>query len=133
MADAGDFRLALDQAADEAGKSTRRYTTAINSAGIAATLAIGGKLIDLSVHPVHELWVPFFFFVLGLLLTGASTMLAKHKRVSDRDRAYAERKMDNWDRFLFRNWSYEIASIGCFAIGVVWEIAILWNLGLAVC
>lgn len=133
MADEGDFRLALDRAADEAGRSTRRYTTAINSAGIGVTLAIGGKIMELSIHPVHTLLWPFALFAVGLLLTGVSTMLAKHKRVSDRDSVYSKREMNNWNRLFYTNWNYEIAAIICFVAGVLVEITILWNLDFSKC
>jgi len=66
--------------------SLRNYLTAMNTGGIGVVFAIAGTLIERGVDPRWAFW-PVIFYVLGILLTGLSLALAKHRELKRRDAA----------------------------------------------
>jgi hypothetical protein len=68
--------------------STRRLLVGINAGGVAALLAVAGKLMDAtpSISPRWVFW-PLVYFLLSFAMTYCSMVLAKEREIDRRDQA----------------------------------------------
>lgn len=96
--------------------SLRNYLTAMNTGGIGAVFAIAGTLIDRGVDPRWAAW-PVALYVLGILLTGLSLALAKHRELKRRDAAIAMRDEPNFKGFFWRSYTWDSFSLTAFLLG----------------
>jgi hypothetical protein len=96
--------------------SLRNYLTAMNTGGIAAVFAIAGTLYSRGVDPRWAIW-PIVFYVVGILLTGLSLALAKHRELKRRDAAIAMKEPPNFTGFFWRSYTWDSFSLIGFLLG----------------
>lgn len=77
-----------EQRSRDLADATRRYLVGLNTGGAAATLGLAGTLASAGVQPSWAV-VPIAVFAAGVLVTGVSLLLAKHKALKRRDAAGA--------------------------------------------
>jgi hypothetical protein len=103
----------------------RRYLIALNTGGVAMVFAVAGTMTSSGVNPSWAVW-PVAVFVLGLVTTGFSLLLAKFKALKRRD-ALVERKPEpDFASLLWANATYDFLALVFFIISVgvgLWELS----------
>jgi hypothetical protein len=104
--------------AREIADVTRRYLVGLNTGGIAITVAFASSMAEKSVVPSWAVW-PVSVFVLGLVVSGVSLFLAKHKALKRRDAARENRPEPDYAKWYWANFTYEIVTLVAFLSAVV--------------
>ena len=93
--------------------STRRLLVGMNTAGVAALLAIAGKLMDAtpSISPRWALW-PLVYFILSFGMIYLSLVLAKEREIDRRDQAL--------------KWGIKEANAGAEKV-LLWRSSTFWD------
>jgi hypothetical protein len=104
--------------ADDMGDALRRYLVGLNTGGIGVIVALySGE--DLEHHGVWQFLIPIISFVAGLLITGWSIGLQKHKAIQRRKSAMSGGKGSDYSDFYLRNQTYDIISGAAFILGFI--------------
>jgi hypothetical protein len=113
-----------EKRAREIADATRRYVTALNTGGVASALALASALAPNGVEPR---WVvgPVFWFTVGLLITGSSYFLAKHKALKRRNAIREAMSEPDFTHYLLRNFTWDFSSLVAFGVGAILG---LWGL-----
>lgn len=121
MSDAADHEKRSREIAD----TTRRLLVGINTGGIGASFAMAGSL---AAQKVATGWavLPASFFVAGLVATGVSLFLAKHRELKRRDAAAAQEAPPDFKALYWRSFTWDASALALFVAGC---IAGLWKLG----
>ena len=107
-----------EQRSKELADTTRRYSVALNTGGVAVSFAFAGTLAGVGISPS---WVveSVAMFVIGLCVTGISLFLAKHKALARLKAEIGGKELPNFASILWANFTYEIIALVCFVAGVV--------------
>lgn len=107
-----------DARAREIADVTRRYLVGLNTGGIAITIAFASSLAEKGVEPRWAVW-PVSVFVLGLVVSSVSILLAKHKALKRRDAAREDRPEPTYAKWYWANFTYEIVALVAFIAAVI--------------
>ena len=101
--------------ADDMADTLRRYLFGINTGGIGVVIALasGDRGPDLGSR---GLLVPLVFFVLGVITTGGSLALQKHKALKRQEAAQNGKPPPGFKDIIWRNQTYDLIA-GVFFIG----------------
>jgi len=93
----------------------RRYLIGINTGGIAVSLTFAASMVEKGVHPG---WVvlPVSLFALGLGISGASLLYAKHKALKRKKASEEGKEIPQFDAWCQRNFIYEFITLAIFLI-----------------
>ena len=116
--------LVMSNAADHENRSreiadtTRRFLVGVNTGGIGASLAMAGSLAAQKVSPA---WVvlPATLFITGLVATGVSLFLAKHRELKRRDAAEAQRQPPDFTALPWRSFTWDAIALVLFVAGCI--------------
>ena len=111
--------------AREIADTTRRLLVGINTGGIGAAFAMAGSLATHKVNPAWAAW-PAAFFIAGLVTTGVSLLLAKHRELKRRDAVEAGKQPPDFTALFWRSFTWDALALLLFVAGCV---AGLWRLG----
>lgn len=114
MGTAADHEKRSQEIADTA----RRVVVTLNGGGIGVIFSVAGALAK-NVNPNWAVW-PVSFFVFGLLLTGLSLLLAKHRELKRRDAA--EEGKDEPKKFTawyLQSFTWDLVAFVLFGIGAL--------------
>jgi hypothetical protein len=102
--------------ADATGDSIRTHLIAFHTGGIGVCLATAASLVDDCVDPA---WVgpASITFAFGLALTCCSLFLQKHKALKRRNAARASKAEPNFTAWYWRNFTWDLVSLGVFCVG----------------
>ena len=122
----GEAKMAINklaeyyrQRADEMGDSMRRYLVGVNSGGIGILAVLVGKGDSLKL----QLIAPLLCFSIGLIFTGVSVTLQKHKALRRKEAAAKNKEEPNFDVAQWRNETYDLISFAFFGAGI---LAFFW-------
>lgn len=96
----------------------RRFLIGIHTDGIGALLAVASSLAEQHVH-LRWAFVPVLIFVGGLVVVGASLLLAKHREIKRRDAAKNKQPEPNFTGLLWRSQTWDTFSLVLFVVGAV--------------
>jgi hypothetical protein len=101
--------------ADDLADAMRRYLIGINTGGIAVALTFAASMVEKGVHPG---WVmlPVSLFALGLGVSGASLLYAKHKALKRKKALREGKEIPKYDAWCQRNFTYEFFTLAIFLI-----------------
>jgi hypothetical protein len=101
--------------ADDLADAMRRYLIGINTGGIAVSLTFASGMVEKGVHPG---WVmlPVSLFALGLGISGASLLYAKHKALKRKKASEEGKEIPQFDAWCQRNFIYEFITLAIFLI-----------------
>lgn len=108
----------LAKRAADVADSGRRFLAAINTGGIGVAFAVAGSLAGEGVPPLWAVW-PVAVFSFGLVLTGWSWQLQKHKTIKRRDAAKSGAGEPDFAALWWRNQTYEALALVAFIAGVL--------------
>jgi len=102
----------------EVADKLRTFLIASNTGGVGVVFAVAGTLAG---HKIHPSWavVPVALFVLGLVVTAVSMLLAKHRELKRRDAAAEGKDAPDFAGFFWRSYTWDAVSLVCFALGAV--------------
>jgi len=120
MSDAADHEKRSREIAD----TTRRLLVAVNTGGIGASFAMAGSLAG---HKINPGWaaLPASFFMAGLVVTGVSLFLAKHRELKRGEAAKAGNPEPDFTAWYWRSFTWDAIALTLFVVGC---IAGLWKL-----
>ena len=101
-----------EKRSQEAADSSRRFAVVLNGGALIVVCALAGALQK--SWPLHA--VPFF--ILGLLCTGVSVMLVKHRALKRRDAANAGRPAPKFGVFM-ASWTWDYVAFVFFVVGAI--------------
>lgn len=107
-----------ERRAREIADITRRYLIGLNTGGVALTFAVIGSLAERGVKPGWAVW-PTGIFVFGLVISGVSLTLAKHRTLKRRDAAESGDPKPDFKKWYCASFSYEILTLAVFVLAVV--------------
>lgn len=96
----------------------RRFLVAIHAGGIGSLLAVASSLAAQHVHPKWVFW-PVLLFVGGLVVVGASLLLAKHREIKRRDAARKGDPEPDFTGLFWRSQTWDTVSLVLFVVGAV--------------
>ena len=102
----------------EVADTLRRFLVAIHTGGIGVLLAVSSSLAEQHVHPKWAFW-PVLLFVGGLVVVGASLLLAKHREVKRRDAAKKGEAEPDFSGLLWRSQTWDTISLALFVAGAL--------------
>lgn len=107
-----------DSRSREVADTLRRFLVAIHTGGIGALLAVASSLAEQHLHPKWAFW-PVLLFVGGLVVVGASLLLAKHREIKRRDAARKGEPEPDFTGLFWRSQTWDTVSLVLFVIGAV--------------
>ncbi len=114
-----------DKRSREIADTTRRLLVAINTGGIGASFAMAGSLASQKVNPGWAA-LPAAIFIAGLVATGISLFLAKHRELKRGEAASAGEPMPNLKAWYWRSFNWDAFALVLFVVGC--SVG-LWKLG----
>ena len=123
MSDADDHERRSREIAD----TTRRLLVAINTGGVGATFAMAGALAGHKVSPGWAAW-PAGVFIAGLVVTGVSLFLAKHRELERGKAAKAGEPEPDFTAWYWRSFTWDRIALVLFVAGCVvglWKLTTL--------
>ncbi len=114
MTDANKYSDRADAVAD----TLRTFLIAVHTGGLGILFAVAASLAAECVNPRWAV-CPALIFSFGLVIAGASLLLAKHKALKRRDAARKGHAIPDFDGFLVRNFTWDAFSLLVFAAGVI--------------
>lgn len=103
-----------EKRAQEIADSLRRYLIGVNTGGIGASLAVASALFDKGIKPQWIFW-PALIFVMGLIVSGISMLLAKHRELKRRNALRDNQPLPNFTGFFWRSYTWDTISLILFA------------------
>ncbi len=99
--------------------TTRRIVVTLNGGGVGVVFSVAGTLAARGVPANWAIW-PVALFVSGLLFTGVSLFLAKHRELNRRDAAKAkEDEPEKFHRWYWRSFTWDLVAFALSGIGAV--------------
>lgn len=108
-----------EKRSQEIADTTRRVVVTLNSGGIGLVFAVAGTL---TTHGIPARWalLPVGLFVFGLLLTGISLFLAKHRELKRRDAAKEGKdEPEHFKKRYWRSFTWDLVAFGFFGLGAI--------------
>lgn len=102
----------------EVADTLRRFLVAVHTGGIGALLAVASSLAEQHVHPEWAFW-PVLLFVAGLVVVGASLLLAKHREIKRRDATKKGNPEPDFTGRWWRSQTWDTASLALFVVGAL--------------
>jgi hypothetical protein len=99
--------------------TTRRVVITLNSGGIGLVFTVAGTLTTKGT-PAGWALLPVGLFVCGLLFTGLSLFLAKHRELKRRDAVKAgEDEPEHFKKWYWRSFTWDLVAFAFFGLGAV--------------
>jgi|GEM_PF-1880092 len=102
----------------EVADTLRRFLVAVHTGGIGALLAVASSLTEQNIHPRWAFW-PVLMFVGGLVVVGASLLLAKYREIKRRDAAKEGKAEPDFSGLLWRSQTWDTVSLVLFVAGAL--------------
>lgn len=115
-----------DRRAEQAGDSLRRLLATAHTGGLAVILATAGALVNHKIDPGWTL-IPASLFVAGLVIVAVSWQWLKHREIRRRDNFPNDPIFPFWQR----STTWDMVSLGCFAVGSLFGLYMLSNVHVA--
>src|SRR3989338_7619831 len=106
-----------EKRSQEIADTTRRIVVTLNSGGIGLVFAVAGTL---TTHGAPAGWalLPVGLFLVGLLFTGVSLFLAKHRELKQRDAAkIGEDEPEYLKNWYWRSFTWDLVAFFFFGAG----------------
>ena len=119
-----------EKRSQEVADKLRTFLIASNTGGVGVVFAVAGTLAG---HKIHPSWavLPVALFVLGLVVTAVSMLLAKHRELKRRDAVDDGKEAPDFTGFFWRSYTSDAVSLACFALGAVVGLCQLLNVRFA--
>lgn len=118
-----------EKRAQDVADSFRRFIVAANTGGIAVTLAVASTLAEQRINP-RWAFLPVFIFVIGLVGTGVSLLLAKCRELKRRDAAKANQPEPDFTGMLWRSYTSDTISLVFFVSASIVGLIMLSEINL---
>lgn len=102
----------------EVADTLRRFLVAVHTGGIGALLAMVSSLTEKNIHPKWAFW-PILVFVAGLVVVGASLLLAKHREIKRQDAVKEGKPEPDLSGLLWRSQTWDTISLVLFVVGAL--------------
>lgn len=110
---------AHEKRSQEIADTTRRVVVTLNSGGIGLVFTVAGTLITRGT-PARWALLPVGLFVIGLLFTGVSLFLAKHRELERRDAAEQNKdEPEHFKKWYWRSFTWDLVAFAFFGLGAV--------------
>ena len=108
-----------EKRSQELADTTRRIVVTLNGGGIGVVFSVAGTLAGKGVYANWAIW-PVAFFVLGLLFTGISLFLAKHRELKRRDAASENQDApEKFKKWYWRSFTWDLVAFALFGVGAI--------------
>ncbi len=108
-----------EKRSQEIADTTRRVVVTLNSGGIGLVFTVAGTL---TTHGTSARWalLPVGLFVVGLLFTGISLFLAKHRELKRRDAAKESKgEPEHFKKWYWRSFTWDLVAFAFFGAGAI--------------
>jgi hypothetical protein len=108
-----------EKRSQEIADTTRRVVVTLNGGGIGVVFSVAGTLVAKGVDAGWAI-PPVAIFVVGLLFTGLSLFLAKHRELKRRDAAKAdEDEPKKFKKWYWRSFTWDLVAFAFFGAGAL--------------
>jgi hypothetical protein len=108
-----------DKRSQELADTTRRIVVMLNGGGIGVVFSVAGALAAKGVYANWAIW-PVGLFVLGLLFTGLSLFLAKHRELKRHDAAKENQdEPEKFKKWYWRSFTWDLVAFALFGVGAI--------------
>lgn len=108
-----------EKRSQEIADTTRRVVVTLNGGGIGVVFSVAGTLAAKGVYASWAI-LPVTVFVVGLLFTGFSLFLAKHRELNRRDAAkQGKDEPVKFKKWYWRSFTWDLVAFALFGIGAL--------------
>ena len=108
-----------EKRSQEIADTTRRVVVTLNGGGIGVVFSVAGTLAAKGIFASWAIW-PVAVFVVGLLFTGLSLFLAKHRELKRRDAAKEGKdEPEKFKKWYWRSFTWDLVAFALFGVGAL--------------